>query len=372
MNRSQVSIVRCADYRQSEVEGALKIAVELLGGIEKFIKPNSRVLIKPNLLSARSPDEGVDTHPEVVRAAARLIKTVTPHVYVGDSPGGWDIKDIDEVYEKSGIKKICLEEDLKAVRFDKAVMTEGFPLAAIVKEVDVIVSIPKLKSHATTILTGAVKNMFGMVVGLNKAQCHLRAPTPDKLAPILAHVYSLVKPVLSIMDGIVGMEGEGPAAGSLRNFGIMLASHDGVALDAVFAKLAGVNPHRIFTIRETEKRNCGIADLNRIEISGESLEAAAIKHFRLPKTSILFSLPKPIFHVGAKALKFSAHIRKNKCRRCGLCFKICLKNAIKKVDKGAFVVDTKECISCFCCYEVCPYKAITLRKSLLARIVMRS
>ncbi len=371
MTKSRVSIVRCADYKQPEVEGAVKIAVELLGGIEKFVKPNSRVLIKPNLLSARTPEEGVDTHPEVVRAVARLAKTVTPRVLVGDSPGGWGINDIDKIYEKSGMKKICSEENLELVKFDKAVMVEGFPFAAIIKEVDMIISVPKFKSHVTTILTGAVKNMFGVVIGLHKAQCHLRAPTPDKLANIVAHVYSLAKPALSIMDGIVGMEGEGPAAGHLRNFGIILASSDAVSLDAVLTELAGIGPHKVLTTYEAQRRGCGIADLNRIEITGERLEDVKIAHFKLPKTSILFNLSKPIFDAGVKAVKFSPHILKKECKRCGLCFKICPKNAVKKIDTGEYVVNTKECIRCFCCYEVCPHKAITLKKSLLAKVIMR-
>lgn len=371
MTKSKVSIVRCASYKQPEVEGAVKIAVEQLGGIEKFIKPNSRVLIKPNLLSARAPEEGVDTHPEVVRAVARLVKTITPHILLGDSPGGWGIKDIDRVYEKSGMKKICLQENIKLVKFDKAVMLDGFPIASVVKEVDAIVSVPKLKSHATTVLTGAVKNMFGAVVGLHKAQCHLKAPMPDKFAPVLAHVYSLVKPVLSVMDGIVGMDGEGPAAGRLRDFGIILASGDGVSLDAVFAQLAGLDPRRVLTTHEAHKRGCGIADPNRIEIVGEKLEDVKIAHFKLPKTSILFNLPRPIINAGVAALKLCPHIQKKQCKRCGLCFKICLKNAIKKIDTGEYVVNTKECIRCFCCYEVCPYKAITLKKSLLAKVIMR-
>jgi len=369
--KSRVSIVRCANYKQPEVEGAVKTAVELLGGIEKFVKPDSRVLIKPNLLSARMPEDGVDTHPEVVRAVARLVKAITPHVLVGDSPGGWGINDIDEVYEKSGMKRVCLEENIKLVKFDKAVMLEGFPFASVIGEVDAIISIPKLKSHVATILTGAVKNMFGTVVGLHKAQCHLRAPSPEKLADILAHVYSLVKPALSIMDGIVGMEGEGPAAGSLRNFGIILAGGDGVSLDAVFATLAGIDPCKVPTTYEAQKRGCGIADLNRIEIAGERLKDVKIAHFKLPKTSILFNLSKPIFNAGVKAVKFSPHILKKECNRCGLCFKICPKNAVKKIDTGEYVVNTKECIRCFCCYEVCPDKAITLKKSLLAKVIMR-
>jgi uncharacterized protein (DUF362 family)/Pyruvate/2-oxoacid:ferredoxin oxidoreductase delta subunit len=371
LNKAKVSIVRCADYKQHGVEGAVKIAVELLGGIEKFVRPGSKVLIKPNLLSARAPEEGVNAHPEVIRAVARIIKTITPHVLLGDSPGGWGLKDIDEVYEKAGIKRVCLEENIRLVKFDKAVMMDGFPIASIIKEADAIISIPKMKSHATTILTGAVKNMFGAVVGLHKAQCHLKAPLPRDFAPMLAHVHSLVRPALSIMDGIVGMDGEGPAAGRLRNFGVILASGDAVALDAVFAEMAGIDHRKVLTTQEAQKRHCGIGGLDMIEVVGEKIEDVKIEHFRLPKSSVLFNLPKPIFNAGVKALKLCPHIKKDQCRCCGLCFKICPKSAIKKSDTGEYRVDIRDCICCFCCYEVCPYKAITLKKSLMARIIMR-
>ena len=217
MNKSYVSIVKCNTYEIDEAEKAVKKSIELLGGIEKFIKPASTVLLKPNLLSARTPDEGVNTHPEIVRAVACCVRAVTPNILVGDSPGGWTLRDIDIVYEKSGINKVCKEEGLKPVKFDKAIEINGFPIAAATKEVDFIISIPKLKTHSTTILTGAIKNTFGMVVGLHKAKCHLKAPDPNEFASLLVKIFGLVTPVLSIMDGVVGMEGEGPAAGNLRN-----------------------------------------------------------------------------------------------------------------------------------------------------------
>jgi len=371
MDRSRVSIIRCKTYDLKEVEAAVAKSVGLIGGIERFIKPNARVLLKPNLLSARSPEEGVDTHPEVVRAVARLVKPITPHILVGDSPGGWALKDIDEVYEKSGIKRVCLEEGLRFVKFDKAVHMEGFPIAAVINEVDAIISISKLKTHSTNILTGAVKNTFGMVVGLHKAQCHFRAPMPDELAVLLVKVFDIVKPVLSIMDGVVGMEGEGPAAGSLRNFGLILASRDAVSLDAVFSELVGIDPLSVPTTLEAARRNKGIADLNKIEVVGERLEDARIRHFKLPMTARIYKLPKSLVRVSLRCIKFYPLINKKKCRRCGLCFNICPTKTIKKLEDNRFEINTKGCIHCFCCYEVCPYKAISLRKSLLGRIVIR-
>ena len=371
MNRASVSLVRCGAYTSPELETAVDRAVRHLGGIEKFITANDRVLIKPNLLSARKPEEGVNTHPEFLRAVARLAKTVTPTIVVGDSPGGWELKEIDRVYETTGVKRICEEEGLRLVKFDAAVQREGFPIAAVCNEVDAIISLPKLKSHSTTLLTGAVKNMFGMVVGLAKAQCHLRSPMPAKFAPVLAKVYGLVKPVLSIMDGVVGMEGEGPAAGTLRNFGLILASADAVALDAVLARLIGIDPLKILTTAEAAKAGHGIADLSRIDIYGEQPGDVAIRNFKWPKTSYLYNIPSPLISMGLKAVRFFPYIRQKLCQRCELCFKICPKHAIIKKADGSFWVVRHECIHCYCCYEVCPHKAIVLKKSLLAKMLMR-
>jgi len=369
--RSSVSIVRCKTYKTKEVELAVKRAVDLLGGMEKFVKAKSRVLIKPNLLSARTPEEGVDTHPEVIRAVARLVKPITPHIFVGDSPGGWELKEVDTVYEKSGTKKVCEEEGLQLVKFDKATDMEGFPIASIVKEVDSIISIPKLKTHSITTLTGAVKNMFGTVIGLAKAQCHLKAPMPDELSRLLVKIFALTKPTLSVMDGVVGMEGEGPGAGPLRDIGLVIASQDAVALDSVLAKIVGVNPSKVPTNLEASKRNEGISDLSRIDTFGEKPEDVRIKDFKLPKASFVYNLPKPLLRLGLKNIRFHPDINKDKCQRCELCFKICPNGAIKKLENGVFEINIKKCIYCFCCHEVCPHKAIALKKSLMARIIMR-
>jgi uncharacterized protein (DUF362 family) len=269
------------------------------------------------------------------------------------------------------MKRVCSEENLELVKFNEAVMLDGFPIARVVKEVDAIISLPKFKSHIVTVLTGGVKNMFGAVIGPHKAQCHLKALSPSRFASILAHVYSLARPTLSVMDGVVGMEGEGPSAGRLRNFGIIMASADAVSMDAVFAKMVGIDPRRVPTTPEAERRACGIADLRRIDIAGEKLEDAAIKNFKLPKTSAMFNLAKSFICAGEQWLKFYVRIEKGKCEGCGLCFKICPASAIEKTGTGGYKVNDNGCARCFCCYEACPHKAITLKKSLLAKVIIR-
>lgn len=370
MDRSKVSIVKCGTYDTKEVEVAVKRAVELLGGIEKFVKPGSRVLIKPNLLSARKPEEGVDTHPEVVRAIGRLVKKVTPNIFVGDSPGGWVIKDIDEVYEKSGMKQVCSQEGFNLVKFDKVVDVKGFPVAAFVKEMDSVISVPKLKTHSTTVLTGAVKNTFGMIVGLYKAQCHMKAPMPHELSRILVDVFSITRPTISIMDAVVAMEGEGPAAGDLRDVGLIMASSDAVALDVVSSEVVGFASHKIPTTLEAARRNLGVADISNIDVLGEKLQDVKVKKFKLPKASAAYKLPEPLIKFILRHVRFYPAIDKKVCVKCGLCRNICPKKAITECG-GVYNVYIKDCICCFCCYEVCPHKAISLGKSLLAKVILR-
>ncbi|MDP3804293.1 MAG: DUF362 domain-containing protein, partial [Candidatus Omnitrophota bacterium] len=224
---SKVAIARCADYDRDKVFDAVRKAVDLLGGMSEFAKPGMKVLLKPNLLSARTPAEGVDTHPEVVRAVVRLVKSSGATPVVGDSPGGYG-KNIDEVFEISGMKRMAEEEGVELVKFTGSKFVDGIPISRRVFDSDLFISIPKLKTHSITILTAAIKNTFGTIPGLYKAECHSRAPKEEDFAKIIAKVHSIARPHLTVLDGIVGMEGDGPASGNLRNMNFIMASRDAV------------------------------------------------------------------------------------------------------------------------------------------------
>lgn len=365
---SKVSIVKCKTYNPDEIVDSLKRAIELLGGISKYVNKGERILLKPNILSARPPESGVDTHPEVIRAVARIVRQAGADVRVGDSPGGYGFKSAGSTYEASGIKKMCEEEAIELVEFDKAANVNGIPLAVAAKEVDGIFSIPKMKTHNLMTITGAIKNSFGLAVGLYKTDCHAKAPKPKEFAKFVVDVFECAPPRLIIMDGIVAMEGEGPAAGELRNAGLILVSDDAVACDAVFSHLVGLSPLVIHTTSEAYKRNIGQADLSKIEILGERLENAVLKDFKLPKTSIYLRIPEPILKLIGKSVKFWPLIDDAICTKCELCAKSCPTNCIT-INKEVSKIDYKKCISCFCCFEVCPYKAISIKRSLLAKIL---
>jgi uncharacterized protein (DUF362 family)/Pyruvate/2-oxoacid:ferredoxin oxidoreductase delta subunit len=364
----KVSIVRAGRYDPEEIFFAVRRAVDLLGGISDYVKKDEKILLKPNVLSAKPPESGIDTHPEVLRAVARLVREEGAEVVVGDSPGGFYFKESDSTYEAAGIKKVCKEEGLRLVAFDKARNVNGIPVAAVVKEVDGVISIPKMKTHSLTTITGAVKNSYGLAVGLYKAHCHFKAPRPAEFARYVVDVFECAVPRLVVMDGVVAMEGDGPAAGRLRQAGLILASNDCVACDAVFAALIGLSPLSIETTEEAYKRKLGEPDLSRIKVLGMDLREARLHNFKLPKTSILVRMPKPILKLLLGRIKFWPLIDDSACKKCQVCAKSCPAACITITEDGSDI-DYEKCVSCFCCMELCPHNAISMKRSLLARLL---
>lgn len=363
----RVAIVKCENYEPGNVSSAVRRAVDSLGGMQSFVKPGSRVLLKPNLLSARLPEEGVDTHPEVVRAAARLVKEVGGKIWVGDSPGGYG-KNIDEVFERSGMKKMTDEESLELVKFTSSRNIEGLPVSRYVLDADTVISMPKLKTHGITTITAGIKNMFGSLTGMFKAGCHSRAPAEEDFAAILAKTYSITRPDLTIMDAVVSMEGDGPASGSLRKTSFIIASTDAVAVDSVIAKLIGLEPLDVAVTRVCYEQGLGEADLSKIEIVGDDIDAFIFSDFKLPQTKIFKIVPKAVMNTAASFIKFKPVIDEETCKRCNLCKLSCPVDAIT-IETDRCRIDYKKCVKCLCCHEVCPYRSIYIKRNFLAKLV---
>ena len=364
---SKVALIRCTSYDTKKVYDAVKRAVDLVGGIERFVKPGMKVLLKPNLLSARFPEDAVDTHPEVVRAVARLVKAAGCRPSLGDSPGGYG-KNIDEVLEKSGMKKVAAEEGIELVKFNSSKFIDGIPVSRHVLDADCVISIPKIKTHSITVLTAAIKNMYGAVVGLYKAECHSKAPKEEDFAKIIARIYSLTKPELMIVDGIVAMEGDGPAAGQTRNMNAVMAGTDAVAIDSCIAMLVGIDPLDVLVTKEAYEMGLGEADPSLIEIVGDDVTTFAMKDFKLPQTTILKLIPRVIANGVASMIRFKPYIDSAVCTRCNLCKITCPVDAIE-IDKKSCRIDYSKCVRCLCCHEVCPYKAISIKRSMLTKLV---
>ena len=364
----KVALIKCTDYDSGKVFDAVKRAIDLVGGIEIFVKRGARVLIKPNLLSARPPEDAVDTHPEVVRAVVRLVKQAgAGAVLVGDSPAGYGTN-IDEIFAKSGMRKMADEEGIELVKFNTARFVDGIPFARCFFDCDAVISVPKLKTHSVTVLTAAIKNMYGTVTGLYKAECHAKAPREQEFAKIIAKVYSVARPHLTVLDGIVAMEGDGPSGGKPRNMNLVMAGTDAVAIDAVAAAIVGLEPFDIAVTKEASKAGLGEADLSKVELAGDGIEGFIVADFKLPQTTVLKILPRGVITLVAGLIRFKPRIDFNHCKKCNLCKTMCPVNAIT-IDKKECFIDCKKCIRCLCCQEICPYKAIYIKRNILTKLV---
>lgn len=367
---AKVSMIRCEGYEQGKVCEAVRKAVDLTGGIAAYVKPGMSVLLKPNLLSARPPEDAVDTHPEVVRAVARLVKEAGATPVIGDSPGGY-YKNIDNVFEKSGMKKMASEEGIELVRFTSSRFVDGLPIARRIFDSGCVISIPKFKTHILTVITAAIKNMYGSVTGLHKTACHSKAPKEKDFARVVAKIYSLATPHLTVLDGIVAMEGDGPSSGTPRKMNFVAASSDGVAVDSCLAKIIGLNPLDVDVIRFAHEMGLGEADLEKIEICGDDPHGFIVEDFKLPKTTFLKYIPRPIAEGVASMIRFKPHIDTSICMRCNLCKITCPVNCIE-IEKDYCKIDYHKCVRCLCCHEVCPYKAVSIKSNVLTKLIWGS
>ena len=364
---TEVALVKCNSYDTDLLLRSVRRSVDLLGGIGRFVKPGSKVLLKPNILSARPPEDGVTTNPEFVRAVTRMVKEAGGVVSIGDSPGGYE-DDLDRLYEVSGFKKLVAEEGVTLVKFVSSKMVGGVPIADHVLEADCVISLPKFKTHCLTTLTAGIKNMYGAVVGLYKAQRHAVAPGEADFAKIIANVYSITRPCLTIMDGIVAMEGNGPSGGTLRHMDVIAASADACAIDACAAHMMGIKPLDVLITKEAYAMGLGEADLSKISITGEQLDTFIAKDFKLPETKLIKAIPGPLLKFLFSLIKFKPVIRTSVCKRCGVCKKSCPVSAIQ-ISAGRFHIDQSLCVKCLCCHELCPYKAIDIKRNIFAKIV---
>jgi len=364
--KTKVSIVKCKTYNPREVEGSVDKAFGLLGGMGSFVKKGEKVLLKPNILSRRPPEDGVNTHVEVTRAVVRLVKYCGAVPVIGDNPGGSVTP--KDAYECSGFSSLAREEGIEILEGGNVKMLRGVPISSYFFECDKIISIPKMKTHNLMNLTGAIKNMFGAVSGLHKSQCHKRCPDPEEFADILVDVFELVKPHLVLMDGVIAMDGNGPAAGDLKPVGLLIAGQDSVAVDSVFSHLIGISPFDLVTIKEAYRRGLGEIKLENIDILGEKIKENLIKGFKLPRSKLLLKLPKGVVSMLAGLVRFGPYINTELCKKCKICAESCPVSAIT-IDSRDSVIDSGKCIKCMCCHEVCPYKAVELRRNILARVL---
>jgi uncharacterized protein (DUF362 family)/Pyruvate/2-oxoacid:ferredoxin oxidoreductase delta subunit len=370
---SDVSFIRCPDYDPDRTYSAVRKAVDLLGGIQLFVKPGERVLIKPNLLKAQPPEAAVTTHPEIVRAVIRLVQEAGGTALVGDSPG---MGGLQKVADKAGILRVIREEHAQLVDLDEALQIKNsgrfqqFEIARVVLEADAIINLPKLKTHGMTTLTGAVKNLFGCIPGKRKVQWHFSTGVNRNLfMRMLVELSAVIEPRLTVMDAIVGMEGNGPGSGDPRHIGAIIAGHDAVAVDVICARLVGVDPGKLPLLRAAAEAGIGETKPDRIRVVGDSMEQCVIGDFRLPPQEHLeWRLPEWARGILKDALTTRPVIDYVQCIQCGICKEHCPQSAITEVT-NRLEVRYRDCIRCYCCQEFCPQGAITVGRGWALRLL---
>ncbi len=370
----RVSIERVGSYDRELVRAGMERLLAPLGGMGAFVSPGDRVLLKPNMLAAKTPDKAVTTHPELLRAAIGLVQAAGGIALVGDSPG---IGGIRKVAERSGMLAVVEETGAELVAFEETEEVAGsgmfrrFELARPYLEADRIINLPKLKTHEMMTMTCAVKNLFGAVVGTAKAGWHLKAGADrEQFARMLLEIYLLRPPVLNIVDAVVAMEGNGPGSGDPKPVGLLLAGTNAVALDVIAAEIAGIPRNLLYVERAARELRVDGADRNRIETVGADLDEVRVP-LRLPHISdVQFGLP-PFLKNRLRHYLTSRPVQKDEaCALCGVCRDACPPRAIEIRD-GRLVFDYHSCIRCFCCRELCPHNALDVREGSAMRLVRR-
>jgi len=373
----EVGLTKCGSYDERSVLAALRSTLALLGGIESFVGKNTKVLLKPNLLIAKGAELAVTTHPSIVRAAITLVREAGATPIVGDSPG---IGSALKVADRCGIGEVCRETGVDLVDFNESmtIINPGgkrfkrFEIAKEALSVDALWNLPKVKTHAQMFLTLGVKNLFGCVVGTRKPRWHLSAGVDTAtFARMLVDLCLTIKPTITIADGVIGMEGNGPGSGDPRKLGFIAASRDCIALDTVIAAILGARPEWLPTLRAAEEDGRGVTSVDNIAVLGETIDGCRVRDFHFPEkiVDIDFAAPLPYFIRKRikKSLTVKPHINHTLCSLCNTCVEICPSGVITKTDK--VTIDLDGCISCFCCQETCPHGAISPKSGWLARFL---
>ncbi|AFM24167.1 DUF362 domain-containing protein [Desulfomonile tiedjei] len=374
-----VSLRTCKNYEPESLNNVVETLLNDLGGISSFVKPGDRVLLKPNLLKSATPDEAIVTHPALVEAVAAAVLDVGASVSIGDSP---PLGNLSRVLSKSGYDALLQRLPVKVAPFRQKISVEftddrlfrKIDLAQEVFEYDCVINLPKLKTHTQMVLTLGVKNLFGTLVGTDKASWHLRAGTDvDTFATVLVQIYEKVKPALTIIDGILAMEGNGPNSGTPRHLGIVGAATDAVALDSVICKLIGHDSTMLRTCVIGNALGAGTSDPEQITVVGDELRGFPLNNFKMPESATVtwnMSDRNPLRRFLQKHMVTVPEIDASICERCGICANHCPPAAIREIH-GKMEINRDKCISCFCCHELCSHRAVRIVQPLLGKILTR-
>ncbi len=376
-----VVIKKCAVYELDEIIRILESGLEALGGLDHFVKPNEKVLLKVNCLFPSEPEKAVITHPVFLQAVIRVLKTITGDIIVGDSPGFGNFAGSN----KTGYKQVAAAENVKLVDFtedgeirnENGISYKSFKVTNFVNTVDKVINLPKLKTHGLMYMTLAVKNMLGTVAGTGKPSYHMRAGR-DKLlfAQMLVDLYMAKPPVLNIMDGIIGMEGNGPGGGDPVKTGVIVMGENGFAVDHVVPQIVGINPDRVYT-NIVYKKNILKGAPIEVEIKGEKIADVFYKGFKpVADSDEGGKMNKGMFgfisNVAKDLITPKQVYLKKLCTACLSCVKACPVDAlVYDKKKKRIICDYDKCIRCFICQEICPEKAIVIQEPFLGMLLSK-
>lgn len=369
----KIVAAKADSYHADVVANGIKEVLEKLGGLEAYINPGERILLKPNLVEGMPPAKAVNTHPEVMRALIREVRRVGGIPLVGDSPG---VSSTHKAAEKCGLLQVCQEEAADLIDFGES-MEISCPEGLILKKLhiakaytqaDKVISVAKLKTHTFMGITGATKNLFGFIVGMQKAQFHLRMQKRQEFASMLVDIATTIKPILSIVDGIVGMEGNGPRNGTPVQAGVLLAGENCFAVDVAMASIMGFNPEDIPLTALALKQGL-TPPLAELGLTGTARDLRLA--FVAPRSmkSLEDRVPKWMAELGRAQLTARPEIAVN-CIGCGRCAAHCPPKAMT-VSGGRVEIDYDKCIRCYCCQELCPEDAVNLREGHLLKLIRR-
>jgi uncharacterized protein (DUF362 family)/Pyruvate/2-oxoacid:ferredoxin oxidoreductase delta subunit len=376
---SKVALVRCNSYDEQSVRAAVERGLNLLGGMPAFIRPDEKIVLKPNVLVGEAPEKLISPHPLVFKAVAGLAQAVTPNLSYGDSsavgkpPGNLRRAGFAEIAQALNIALADFENG-REVHFKDSPFLKRFVLANGALDADGLISISKFKTHGLTRITGAIKNQFGCVPGMLKAEHHLGQPNALDFARMLVCLNLYLRPRLYVMDGITAMQGNGPRGGTARQMNVLLFSADPVALDATVCRMIDLDPLFVPTMQPALDWGLGTYRSEEIEIVGDPLESFIQRDFdvvRAPvrpvtgsaKVSLARNLvsPRPVINAAV-------------CKNCGTCVQHCPASP-KAVDwhtgdkSKPPTYKYERCIRCFCCQELCSEGAITVTTPLLGRLL---
>ena len=372
-----VFLTSCPSYEFPVLQAAVERAADALG-LERYIRPGMQVLLKPNLLMKARPDRAVVTHPLVTAAIGVYLQRLGASITIADSPGGiYSPAVLKGIYAACGYEDIAREHGFtlnldcsyRPMEVPNGRRSKVFQVIAPALDADLIVDIAKLKSHCMTGLSGAVKNLFGVVPGLMKPELHCRFPQREAFGTMITDLCQALHPVLSIVDGVMAMEGNGPTGGLPRYVGALLASRSPYAADLACARIIGMEPESIPPLRAAMERGLCPRSADELVWLCEPASRFAVPDFLQPESKsadFITRLPKFLQPLAARLATPSPQIRTAECVGCGKCAESCPQHTITIRDHKA-VIDYSNCIRCYCCHEMCPKHVIDIRRLSLFR-----